>query len=144
LEKANTIAGIVSARPTTFVYAGGIAALKGDMGYVEERRQEYGRRMELFCNALDKIDGISCIPSEGAFYAWFNIKELELPSETFCQNLLEAENVNTRAGSRFGLNVEGYVRAALVQPLHELRDAVRCISSFVENLSPVNPLSGGL
>jgi aspartate/methionine/tyrosine aminotransferase len=130
LETANAVAGMVAARPTTFVYAGGLAALKGDMTYVEERRKEYGKRKEFFCNALDNINGIGCQSSEGAFYAWFNIKELGLTSDEFCSRLLEEENVNVRSGSRFGVNVEGYVRAALVRPMDELREAARRIANF--------------
>ena len=134
LSKANAIANMVAARPTTFVYAGGIAALKGDMSYVEDIRQEYGARKNYFCNALDNIDGIKCQPSEGAFYAWFNIKKLGLNSEEFCKRLLDEQQVNVRPGNQFGLSVEGYVRAALVQPIPDLKEAITRISEFAGSL----------
>ena len=134
LSKANAIARMVAARPTTFVYAGGLAALNGDMSYVEERRLEYETRKNYFCNALDNINGIYCQSSEGAFYAWFNIKELGLNSDEFCKRLMDEQQVNVRPGNRFGLNVEGYVRAALVQPIPVLKEAIRGISYFADTL----------
>ena len=134
LERARAIAGMTAARPATFVYAGGIAALKSGMPYVGERRREYDARRRYFCNAVDKIDGLSCSPFEGAFYAWFCIRSLGVGSVDFCDGLLKEENVSVRPGKNFGIHIDDYVRVPLVQPLPVLKEAVERINDFVKSL----------
>ncbi|MCW3990596.1 MAG: pyridoxal phosphate-dependent aminotransferase [Candidatus Bathyarchaeota archaeon] len=132
LARANSLSGLNN-RPASFVYAGGIAALRSDFSYVDERRKVYGERIDYICNALDDVEGISCIPSDGAFYAWFNIKELGIGSQEFC-NRLRKEGVGMRPGRGFGLNTDHYVRAALVRPVSELKEAVAKVKNVVNSL----------
>lgn len=134
VEKANGIARMTAPRPATFVYAGGVAALTSDMSYVEERRQEYDKRRRYFCNAIDGIDGLECEPFEGAFYAWFDIGDLGVGSEDFCEKLHKQENVRLRPGKVFGLNTDKYVRVPLVRPVPVLEEAVERIENFVKSL----------
>lgn len=132
IEKV-TLAHDLATRPTTFVYAGGIAALKSDFTYVEKRKKTYEERVDYICNALNEVDGISCIPSEGAFYAWFNIKDLGIGSDEFCTRLRK-EEVGMRPGKRFGLKTDHYVRAALVRPVSELKEVVAKVKNVVNSL----------
>ena len=132
LEKANLLHGLAT-RPATFVYAGGIAALRSDFAYVDKRKKTYKGRVDYICNALNEVDGISCIPAEGAFYAWFNINDLGIGSEEFC-NRLRKEGVSMRPGKGFGLNTDHYVRAALVRPVSELKEAVAKVKNVVNSL----------
>jgi len=134
LEKASTVQRLTAARPATFVYAGGIAALRSDLSYVEDRRKAYDERRLYFCNAIDEIDGLHCKPFEGAFYAWFDIEDTGIGSVEFCERLLKEENVSVRPGKNFGLNIDGYVRVPLVRPVPELEKAVERIENFVKSL----------
>ena len=133
LEKATMVQGMAAARPATFVYAGGTAALRSDLKYVEERRKIYKGRVDYICNALNDIKGISCIPSQGAFYAWFNIKDLGIGSQEFCDRL-QKEGVGMRPGKVFGINTDGYVRAALVRPVDDLKEVVAKVENVVNSL----------
>ena len=132
LKRANSLHGLNN-RPASFVYAGGTAALRSDFSYVKERKKVYGERIDYFCNALDAVEGISCIPADGAFYAWFNIKELGITSGEFCERLLK-EGVRMRPGKGFGLNTDHYVRAALVRPVSQLKEAVARVENVVNSL----------
>ncbi len=67
LDRAQRITRMVGPRPAHFVYAAGIAALKGDLGYVEKRRQIYQGRRDYFCKAIDDLS-FPCHMFEGAFY----------------------------------------------------------------------------
>lgn len=134
IEKATTVARMTAPRPVTFVYAGGTAALRKGMPYVEERRQAYDERRKYFCKAIDDVDRLRCSPFEGAFYAWFCIKDLGIGSVEFCNRLLKEENVSVRPGKMFGLNIDGYVRVPLVRPVPVLKEAVRRIENLVKTI----------
>ncbi|UCH58217.1 MAG: aminotransferase class I/II-fold pyridoxal phosphate-dependent enzyme [Candidatus Bathyarchaeota archaeon] len=134
IEKATKIARITAPKPATFVYAAGIAALRGDMSYVEERKQAYDKRRRYFCKAVDDIDGLSCHLFEGAFYAWFDARSYGLGSEEFCRRLQEEENVALSPGHRFGVNTNGFIRVPLVQPMEILEDVIERLSRFVHSL----------
>ncbi len=134
LEKATVIQGLTAARPATFVYAGGVAALRSDMSYVEERCKVYDERRNYFCKAIDAVDGLTCDLFEGAFYAWFSIEDLGIGSVEFCDRLMKEENVGLRPGKNFGMNIDGYVRVPLIRSIPELKQAVARIENFVSNL----------
>ena len=134
IEKTQTIASMTAPRPATFVYAGGTAALREGMPYVEERRKVYDERRRYFCEAIDAVNRLNCSLFEGAFYAWFRMKETGIGSVEFCDRLLKEENVNLRPGKLFGVNVDGYVRVPLVKPVPFLKEAVGRIENLVESL----------
>lgn len=134
LQKASTIQRISAARPATFVYAGGTAALRSDFSYVEERCRVYDERRKYFCKAIDEVDRLYCKPFEGAFYAWFGIKDTGIGSVEFCDRLLKEQNVNLRPGKNFGVNIDYFVRVPLVRPIPDLKEAVARIDSFVKSL----------
>ena len=134
VEKANTVARMTAPRPATFVYAGGTAALRKGMPYVEERRLAYDERRKYFCDAIDDIEGLGCRRFEGAFYAWFDMGSLGMSSVDFVNGLMEQENVRVRPGKLFGLNTDNYVRVPLVQPVPVLKEAAERIDRFVESL----------
>ncbi len=132
--KARKIAGMVAPRPATFVYAAGVAALKGPTSYVEERRRAYDERRRYFCMAVDEIEGLSCHLFEGSFYAWFDARSHGLGSQEFCDRLEKQENVALSPGHTFGLNQDGFVRVPLVQPVPVLERVVERLDRFVESL----------
>ena len=134
LERASTIASMTASRPATFVYAAGTAALRGDMSYVEERRQAYDERRRYFCIAVNDIEGLRCHLFEGAFYAWFDARSYGLGSEEFCERLRERENVALSPGNRFGVKTDGFIRVPLVQPVPVLEDVVERLERFVQSL----------
>ncbi len=134
VERATTVARMTAPRPATFVYAGGTAALRNGMSYVEERRLAYDERRKYFCDAIDNIDGLGCKRFEGAFYAWFDIGNLGISSVDFVNGLREQENVSVRPGKVFGLNTDSYVRVALVQPVPVLKETSDRIDRYVKSL----------
>lgn len=87
-----------------------IEALKGPQDVVSEMTREYDKRRNLLIDGLNEIDGISCIKSEGAFYAFANIKQLGMTSKEVSKMLLEKVQVVTTPGSAFGNAGEGYLR----------------------------------
>jgi len=131
LEKANQIRGMTAPRPATFVFRMGIACLRGDFKYVDERRAEYEKRRDYFVKAVDDL-GWPCHMFEGAFYAWFDVRSTGMGSTEFLEKLNESQNVRLSPGSRFG--ADGFIRVPLVKPVPVLKEAVKRLKAFEASL----------
>ncbi len=131
MEKAQLVNRLAAPRPATFVYRAGIACLRGDFKYVEERRQEYEKRRNYFCKAIDDL-GWPCHLFEGAFYAWFDMRETGLGSQEFLKRVAETQNLVLSPGDIFG--ADGFMRVPLVQPVPVLEEVVSRLGEFKESL----------
>ena len=130
-EKADLIRGLCAPRPATFVYRAGIACLRGDFQYVEDRRVEYEKRRNYFCKAVDDI-GWPCHMFEGAFYAWFDARSTGFGSREFLNRLEESQNLLLSPGNRFG--ADGFIRVPLVKPVPVLKEVVSRLKEFKASL----------
>jgi aspartate aminotransferase len=131
LKKAELIRSMSAPRPATFVYRAGIACLRGDFEYVEERRLEYKKRRNYFCTAVNNL-GWPCHIFEGAFYGWFDITSTGMGSQEFNNKLKTAQNLELSPGDMFG--VDGFIRIPLVKPISVLKDVVQRLKDFKSNL----------
>jgi len=131
MKKARLVTSLVAPRPATFVFRAGIACLRGDFQYVEDRRKEYERRRNYFCKAVDDL-GWPCHLFEGAFYAWFDARDTGLGSEEFLKRLRASQNLVLSPGSNFGS--DGFIRVPLTQPVPVLREAVKRLKAFKAGL----------
>jgi aspartate aminotransferase len=114
------------------------AALTGPQECVNVMRAAFLERRNYVTQRIAAIDGLSCPPMEGAFYAFFNVKKylgrklggVQIDnSEQFCLELLAQKQVATVMGSAFGC--EGYVRASFATSLDVLKESFDRIESFV-------------
>jgi aspartate/methionine/tyrosine aminotransferase len=131
LEKAKTLRAYVAPRPATFVFRMGTSCLKSDFQYVEERRVEYQKRRDYFCNAVNDL-GWPCHLGEGSFYGWFNITSTNLGSKEFLAKLEEEQFVRLSPGVDFG--DDNFIRVPLVQPIPVLKEVVERLTEFKSNL----------
>ncbi|MBD3205894.1 aminotransferase class I/II-fold pyridoxal phosphate-dependent enzyme [Candidatus Bathyarchaeota archaeon] len=131
LDRADLFRGMTAPRPATFVYRAGIACLRGDFKYVDERKKEYEKRRNYFTEAVDEL-GWPCQKFEGAFYAWFDVTSTGMGSGEFLDKLEESQNVRLSPGDRFG--ADGFIRVPLVQPVPVLEEVVNRLESFKDSL----------
>jgi aminotransferase len=118
--------------PSNFVQKAGIAALTNGFEDVKRMAKEYERRIEFVYKSLNELKGVSCNKPEGAFYIWADISEISDSSISFCNQLLNKQNVVTVSGTYFGSAGEGFIRLALVSPEMILRQAIDRIKNYVE------------
>lgn len=88
------------------------AALTGPQTILQERRDSFRRRRDLVVDALNAIDGLSCIRPEGTFFAYPSCGGLvgkRAPDgrvmesdQDFAAYLLESAGVATVPGTAFG------------------------------------------
>ena len=103
-----------------------IAALTGPDDFIEEQRQEYGRRNRALCGGLRRI-GWDVPDSRGSMFVWAKIPEGYDSSADFCMKLMEKTGVIVTPGSAFGFNGEGYVRMALVVDVSTIEEIIRVL-----------------
>jgi aspartate aminotransferase len=106
-----------------------VEALNGSQDDVEKMRVEFEKRRNYIVDRLNKIEGISCIKPNGAFYVFPNISKLMGKTYggkvintdmEFADYLLEKAKIAVVPGSSFG--AEGYLRlsyAASIKMIEE-------------------------
>ena len=118
--------------PTTAQHAA-VEALKNCDGEVERMREEYDDRRRIIVNGFNKL-GLTCREPKGAFYAFPCIKSTGMTSEEFCEKLLYAKGVAVVPGTAFGESGEGFVRASYCYSTSHIKEALKRIGEFLEEL----------
>ena len=118
--------------PTVSQYAA-IEALKTCDEDVQRMHDEYDARRKIIVNGFSEI-GLECREPKGAFYAFPSIKSTGLSSEEFCERLLYSKKVALVPGTAFGKSGEGFVRASYCYSLDHIKEALKRIGEFLEEL----------
>jgi aspartate/methionine/tyrosine aminotransferase len=119
----------------SFTQRAALAALTGPQTAVEEMVEQFRRRREVFCQALNTIPGFRCVPPGGAFYAFANIEGTGATSQEMADFLLERAGVACLNGGSFGKYGEGYLRFSFANSLENLQEAARRIEAVREELN---------
>ena len=118
--------------PTNSQYAA-IVALRDCYPEVEKMREAYNQRRRFLLHSFEQM-GLPCFEPFGAFYVFPCIKEFGMTSEEFATRLLEEERVAVVPGDAFGACGEGFVRVSYAYSINHLREAVKRIGEFLEEL----------
>jgi alanine-synthesizing transaminase len=116
-----------------------IVALRHTEAAVESQALEYRKRRDVLVDGLRRIGWDITAPKAGMF-VWAKIPEpwcSRMSTMDFGMRLLEKSDVAVSPGSGFGPSGEGFLRLALVENEHRLRQAVRQISRCPENVGSV-------
>ncbi len=124
----------------TPIQVGAITALRGPQDCVREAAETYRHRRDVLVEGLAK-------PGDGAWkiekplatmFVWAQIPEplRTLGSLEFSKRLLAEARVAVAPGVGFGEAGEGFVRFALVENRHRIRQAVRGIRRFLREVRP--------
>ena len=117
------------------IQIGAITALRGPQDCVTETVEVYKERRDVLIDGLGQ-DGEGCWKIEkplGTMFVWAPIPEAFRPlgSLEFSKRLLKEAGVAVSPGVGFGEAGEGFVRFALVENKHRIRQAVRGIRRFL-------------
>jgi aspartate/methionine/tyrosine aminotransferase len=113
----------------SFTQLAGVAALTGPQEPVTAMVEEFRRRRDAFCQALNQVPGFRCQLPEGAFYAFANVKQTGMNSTELADLLLQEAGVSCLDGSAFGQFGAGYIRFSYANSLENLIEAVRRIDA---------------
>jgi aspartate aminotransferase len=114
----------------TFTKRAAIAAICGTQEPVTRMVEEFRRRRDAFCSALNEVPGWHCEMPGGAFYAFANVKATGWSSKEIADRLLNEAGVACLNGASFGAFGEGYLRFSYANSLENLRRAVEKIRAW--------------
>ena len=108
------------------------AALNGPQDCVDEIRATYKRRRDVLVDSFARA-GFPVPSPPASMFAWAPIPEpfRALGSVEFAKLLIEKADVAVSPGLGFGEYGEGFVRIALVENEHRIRQAARSIKKFL-------------
>ena len=104
-----------------------VIAMRESSKTPEEQSRIYEKRRDEVCRGLDRL-GWTYQKPLASMFVWTRIKEQHLKGQStidFCLRMMDEAKVALAPGRAFGENGEGFVRIALVENQHRLRQAMR-------------------
>ena len=117
-----------------------LEAINGPQDSVVEMKTHFAKRREYVLERIRGLDGVSCVPPGGAFYAYMNVSahfgrvlagEKVTDSTSFCLAALAKAHVALVMGSAFGS--EGYARLSFATDLTTLERGFDAIAKFLRS-----------
>ncbi|RKD30557.1 pyridoxal phosphate-dependent aminotransferase [Thermohalobacter berrensis] len=134
----STIQGHLVSHPSTISQWAAYGALNYSQEEMDKMVETYKKRRDKAKAMLSKIDGISFVNPEGAFYIFIDISKLKDKinfddsfSIEFCNRLLESQRVAVVPGIAFGM--DDYIRISYACDMDILVEAIRRMEDFIEN-----------
>ncbi len=130
-----------TSNPTSISQVAAEAALNGDQGCIAPMVAAFRERHAFVVEQLNRMPGVRCLPSGGAFYAFPDMRQAiatlhgrgviaEATDIALSNHLLERAGVAVVPGSAFGL--EGYVRLSFATSMTNLEKALARIGSALQ------------
>ena len=126
----------IMSSPTVSQYAA-IVAMHSCQKDIDAMRNEYNIRRRFVVDSFNKL-GLKCFVPQGAFYVFPCIKSTGMTSTDFCEKLVYTKKVAVVPGDAFGECGEGYVRVSYAYSLNHLREAIKRIGEFLEDIKNGN------
>lgn len=133
-----------TSNPTSISQIAAETALSGDQGCIKDMLKAFKERHDFVVAELNTIKSIHCLPSQGAFYSFMDMREL-IASQPGVSNdiemadrILQDTGVALVPGSAFGS--EGYMRLSFATSMENLRAALQRLKLyFGEKENPKTP-----
>ena len=125
-----------TSNPTSISQVAAQAALEGDQSFIDGMNAQFKERHDFVVDALNQIDGVECLPSDGAFYAF---PKMEAAYEKldginndveFGEFLINEAGVALVPGSAFG--APGYMRLSFATSMENLKDGLARIQNALK------------
>ncbi len=127
-----------TSNPCSISQAAAVAAFNGPQDCLQTMTRAFKERHDFVVQALNDMDGISCLTGDGAFYAFADVTAI-IESHSDCNNdvelatwLLETAGVAVVPGTPFG--APGYVRISFATGMDVLESAMARIKQAVEQI----------
>ena len=119
---------------TDNVQAAAIEALNNGKDDPIKSRKIYEERLKFMKSGLEKL-GFEMSTPQGAFYIFAKIPDsFGTDDEAFANELATKAKVGVTPGRYFGKGGQGYVRLSYASSTENLKEALRRIEKYVENI----------
>lgn len=133
IEAMTNIQSQSTSNPTSISQVAAQAALEGDQSCIQPMVRAFKERGDFVVAELNKIPGVACVPSTGAFYAFPTMQGLldgcgARDDVDLAERILNQAGVALVPGSAFG--APGYMRLSFATGMDNLREALRRLAAF--------------
>ncbi|MEX2386686.1 MAG: aminotransferase class I/II-fold pyridoxal phosphate-dependent enzyme, partial [Phycisphaeraceae bacterium] len=116
-----------------------IAMREGD-AHVQKQAGIYQQRRDVLVRGLQRL-GWQCDPCRATMFVWAKVRPEHLApyggsTDEFCLAMVDQADVAMTPGAAFGPRGEGYVRLALVENEHRIRQALKQLQRAVNRTAP--------
>ena len=125
-----------TSNPASISQRAALGALTADLEHTNQMVAQFQQRHQIMLSGLTSIDGIECVPADGAFYLFPSVEALikRLPNikddVDFCSYVLEKARVALVPGSAFG--APGYARVSYATSTENLQRALERLQSLLQ------------
>ena len=125
--------------PCTVSQEAAVAAINGPQNCVDEMRRAFEERRNYIVGRMNRMDGVSCIKPEGAFYVMMNVERLLgktihgekiQTADDFCAAFLKHGLVATVPGGGFG--APGFVRWSYSTSMENIQKGMDRLEAFLK------------
>ena len=131
-----------TSNPNSIAQVAATAALNGPKDEIEIMKKAFFERRNHLVDLINKVDGVSSIKPDGAFYVMMNISGLFgkkyqdtviWDADTLCELLLSEVKLALVPGTGFG--APNYVRWSYATSMDNINEGIRRLKLFIEKLS---------
>jgi aspartate aminotransferase len=117
-----------------------LEAISGPQESVQAMKAEFQTRRDYVLDRIEALPDVTCLPPDGAFYAFMNISKLFgrvlggkriADSTAFCTAALSEARIALVMGSAFG--AEGYARLSFATDMQTLQRGFDALASFLKS-----------
>lgn len=124
-----------TSNPASMSQVAAQAALEGDQSFIQTMNKAFRERHAFVVDALNKIKGVKCLPSAGAFYAFPYMQEVidrldKIDNDVeFGEYLINKIGVAMVPGSAFG--APGYMRLSFATSMDNLKEGLQRMTKLL-------------
>ena len=124
-----------TSNPTSISQVAAQAALEGDQSFIQTMNKAFRERHAFVVDALNKLKGVKCLPSAGAFYAFPYMQEVidrldKIDNDVeFGEYLINKIGVAMVPGSAFG--APGYMRLSFATSMDNLQEGLQRMTKLL-------------
>lgn len=128
IEAMKNIQSQSTSNPASISQAAAQMALEGDQSFMKDWVQQFKERHEFVVKELNRIKGVQCLPSPGAFYSFPKMQGVidgfpDIKDDVaLAEYILNETGVALVPGSAFG--AQGYMRLSFATSMENLREAM--------------------
>ena len=123
-----------TSNPNSIAQAAAVEALNGPQGFIDEMVEQFKKRHDFIVSSLNQVNGMNCLPGDGAFYAFPNCQDLiasldDVDSDlSLSEYILNEADVAVVPGSAFG--GKGYIRLSFATDMGSIQEAMKRIHNL--------------
>jgi len=133
LEVMKAIANLQShatSNPSSISQKATLAALTESQASVEDMRLEFEKRRDFMISRINKMEKMSAVKPEGAFYIFCDISRLKTGSVKLSNRLLDEAKVAVIPGEPFG--ADRFIRISFATSMDSIRKGLDRIEEWIE------------